>query len=102
MRRSSAILRIHRSDLTDIAYRRHLLGRRALAAGDDRARVAHAAARRARLAGDEADDRLASNDRLDERGRLLLALPPISPIMTTPRSRVLVEQAQRVDERSCR
>ena len=38
--------------------RRHLFGRRALAAGDDRAGVAHAASGRRRLAGDEADDRL--------------------------------------------
>src|SRR5215217_1128713 len=38
--------------------RGHLLGRRALAARDDRARVSHPASRRRRLAGDEADDRL--------------------------------------------
>ena len=38
--------------------RGHLFGRRALAAGDDRAGVTHAAPRRRRLAGDERHDRL--------------------------------------------
>src|SRR5262249_58945254 len=38
-------------------HRLHLLGGGAFAARDDRARVAHAAARRRGLAADEADDR---------------------------------------------
>ena len=51
--------------------RRHLLGRRAFAAGDDRAGVAHAASGRRRLARDEADDRLLEV-RLDPGGGLFL------------------------------
>src|SRR5574341_2133425 len=49
----------------------HLLRRRALPARDDRAGVAHAAARRGRLAADEADDGL-SDLGLDERRGLFL------------------------------
>ena len=41
-----------------LVERLHLLGRRALAAGDDGAGVPHAPAGRRRLAGNEADDRL--------------------------------------------
>src|ERR1044072_6940106 len=39
-----------------LRHGRHLLGRGALAAGDDRAGMAHAAARRRGLPADEADD----------------------------------------------
>ena len=41
-----------------LGQRVHLLRRRALAAGDDRAGMSHAASGRRRLAGDEPDDRL--------------------------------------------
>ena len=54
-----------------LGQRVHLLGRRALAAGDDRAGVAHAASRRRGLAGDEADHRLLELA-LDEGGGFLL------------------------------
>src|SRR5574341_466335 len=54
--------------------RRHLLRGRALAAGDDRARVPHAPAGRRRLAADERDDRL-PHPVLDERRRVLLGRP---------------------------
>src|SRR6185295_12220506 len=50
---------------------RHLLGRGPLAAGDDRAGVAHAAARRGGLTADEADHRLGDVG-LDEGGGLFL------------------------------
>src|SRR4029079_10739406 len=58
LRRGDAELR-RRLDDVDAggAHRLHLLGRRALAAGDDGAGVTHAAAGRRRAAGDEADDR---------------------------------------------
>ena len=52
----------------------HLLGSSAFAAGDDRARVTHAAPGRRRLSGDEADDRLLEV-RLDPRGGLFFRAP---------------------------
>ena len=57
-----------------------LLGR-ALAAGDDRAGVAHAPAGRRRRAGDEGDDRLRDLLRLMNSAASSSAVPPISPIM---------------------
>ena len=62
--------------------RRHLLRGRAGAAGDDRARVAHAPSGRRRLTRDEGDDRLL-NDRAIQPAASSSAVPPISPIMTT-------------------
>ena len=73
-------------DLHDADPRRlhglHLLGRGALAAGDDRAGVAHAAARGRRLPRDEADDRLLHAEPSRTSAASSSALPPISPIMT--------------------
>src|SRR5437764_12835466 len=54
--------------------RRHLLGGRAFAAGNDCAGVPHSAAWRRGLAGDEADDRLLELP-ADEARRLLLRRP---------------------------
>ena len=65
-------------------HRRDLALGIALAARDDRAGMAHAAARRRGAAGDEADDRLlAPALRLvgEELGGFFLGEPPISPIM---------------------
>src|SRR6476646_11912618 len=52
---------------------RHLLDGRSLATRDDGARVSHAASRRRRLSGDEADDRLLEM-RLDPGGGVLLGV----------------------------
>jgi hypothetical protein len=80
------------------AERGHLLGRRALAAGDDRAGVAHAAARRRRLAGDEADDRLLEPAR-DELGGLFLgAAADLADEHDRLGLGVLGEEPQGVDE----
>ena len=66
-----------------LGQRVHLLRRRALAAGDDRAGVAHAASRRRGLAGDEADHRLLELAGLMNAAASCSAVPPISPIMIT-------------------
>ena len=75
----------------------HLALGRALAAGDNDARVAHAAARRRRLAGDEAHQLL--RVRLDQlRCLLLVRCPPISPIMMIASvPGIVIQQSQRID-----
>ena len=63
-------------------HHRELLLRRALAAGDDRAGVAHALAGRRGDAGDEADDRLLMLS-FAHSAAVSSSVPPISPIITT-------------------
>src|SRR5262245_61315199 len=78
--------------------RPHLLGRRPLAARDDRARVSHAAAGWRRLAADEAHHRL-GHVRLDEGGRLLLrAAADLADHHDRFGLRIGLEETQHVDE----
>ena len=89
-------------DLDDVdpgrLHRRHLLRRRALAAGDDGAGVAHAASRRRGAAGDEADDRLLEVG-LDALGRVLLGVAAdLADHDDGLGLGVVVEQLQHVDE----
>ena len=64
------------------SQRLHLVRRGALAAGDDGAGVAHAAAGRRGGAGDKADHRLLALGRLRNAAASSSAVPPISPIIT--------------------
>src|SRR5947209_4313251 len=75
-------------------HRLHLLRRRALAARDDGARVAHAAPGRCRLAGDESDHGLL-DVLLHVRGRLLLRVAAeLADHHERARAAVLVEQLE--------
>ena len=77
--------------------RLHLVGCGALAAGDDGARVAHAAAGRGGLAGDEADHGLL-HILLDELGRGLFGRSAdLADHDDGLGFRVFVEQAKRID-----
>src|SRR3954453_13746459 len=81
-----------------IFERRHLLGGRAFAAADDRAGVAHAAARRCGLPGDERNDRL-GHIRLHERRRFLLGRPAdLADHDDRFGGIVLLERGQTIDE----
>jgi hypothetical protein len=82
--------------------RRDLLGGRALAARDDRARVAHALARGGRAAGDEPATGFFMLALIHAAARSS-AVPPISPIMITPSvSGSSLKSFEHVDEVECR
>ena len=74
-----------------------LLLRRALAAGNDGAGVAHALARRRRDARDEADDRLLHVLLRPARGGFLVGAPDLADHHDRVGIRIVVEQAQHVD-----
>ena len=71
--------------------------RRALAAGDDRARVSHPLARRRGHARDEADDRLFHVVLRPQRGGLLVAAADLADHHHGVGVRIVVEQLEHVD-----
>ena len=80
----------------------HLLRRRARAAGDDRAGVAHPLAWRRGLAGDEADHGLVTCA-LMKRGRFFLVrAADLADHHDRVGLRVGLEERQDIDERRCR
>ncbi len=96
-RRAELGRRAHRRD-AGMLEGRVLVRRGALAAGDHRAGVAHALAGRRRDAGDVGDHRLA-DVAVDELGRrLLVAAADLADHDDALRLRVVLEQAQHVDE----
>src|SRR5271154_853378 len=76
----------------------HLLRRRALAPGDDRPRVAHAAPRRGGLAGDERDDGLLEVAGDPARGLFLRHAADLADQHDGLGTRVVLERLQAVDE----
>src|ERR1700688_3295270 len=77
--------------------RLHFVGRGALAAGDDRARMAHAASRGCGLAGDEADHRLLDVSLDVGGGRFFRGASDFTDQDDGLSFRVLIEQFERVD-----